>query len=94
VGASTIAGDAEYHAFVTVDGVMTDLNPQLPPNSGWRVEFAYGINKRGQIVGAGHRDGVAQIRAFLLNGNGQDGEDEQGDGQHGDNGQNGNGQRR
>jgi probable HAF family extracellular repeat protein len=66
VGSSTIAGDVESHAFVTVDGVMTDLNPQIPTDSGWLLEYAYGINERGQIVGAGHRDGVAPIRAFLL----------------------------
>jgi len=66
VGASTIEGDVENHAFVTVDGVMTDLNPQIPPDSGWRLEYAYGINERGQIVGGGHRDGLVPIRAFLL----------------------------
>src|SRR6266403_2137987 len=55
VGSSTIAGDVESHAFVTVDGVMTDLNPQIPADSGWLLEYAYGINERGQIVGAGHR---------------------------------------
>jgi len=66
VGSSTIAGDLEFHAFVTVDDVMTDLNPQIPVDSGWLLEYAYGFNERGQIVGGGHRDGVAPIRAFLL----------------------------
>ena len=66
VGSSTIAGDVEFHAFVTVDGVMTDLNPQIPADSGWLLEYAYGLNEPGQIVGAGHRDGVAPSRAFLL----------------------------
>jgi len=71
VGSSTIQGDAENHAFVTVDGVMTDLNPQIPADSGWVLNYAYGINERGQIVGGGHRNGVVPIRAFLLSGNGQ-----------------------
>ena len=78
VGMSTVAGDSEYHAFITIDGVMTDLNPQIPPGSGWLLEYAYGLNERGQIVGGGHRDGVAQIRAFVLTGNGQQDEDEDG----------------
>ena len=66
LGSSTVAGDVESHAFVTVDGVMTDLNLQIPADSGWLLEYAYGLNERWQIVGAGHRDGVAPIRAFLL----------------------------
>src|SRR5437899_2069227 len=81
VGASTIEGDAEYHAFVIVGGVMTDLNPQVPPDSGWRLNYAYGINERGQIVGGGHRDGAVPIRAFLLSRNGPHDEREQGDGE-------------
>ena len=45
---------------------MSDLNAQIPEGSGWLLEYAYGLDQRGQIVGAGHRDGVASIRAFLL----------------------------
>ena len=66
VGTSTLAGDAESHAFVTVDGAMTDLNPLIPAGTGWRLEAAYGINDRGHIVGTGHREGIAPTRAFLL----------------------------
>lgn len=66
VGTSKIAGDSDVHAFVTIGGVMTDLNPQIPANSGWLLEQAYGINERGQIVGGGHRDGMAPLRAYLL----------------------------
>ena len=75
--------------FVTVDGVMTDLNPLIPPDSGWLLEYAYGLNERGQIVGAGHRDGVAPIRAFLLSGG-----SEHSDGEKGNNGEHANGSRR
>ena len=79
VGTSTVAGDTEYHAFITVDGVMTDLNPQIPLGSGWLLEYAYGLNERGQIVGGGHREGVAQIRAFVLTRSGQQDNGEDGD---------------
>lgn len=30
-----------------------DLNQAIPPNSGWKLERALGINNRGQIVGTG-----------------------------------------
>jgi probable HAF family extracellular repeat protein len=43
---------------------MRDLNNLLPPNSGWELTQALGINDKGQIVGYGTHDG--QIRAFLL----------------------------
>src|SRR5438309_4861441 len=78
VGTSTVAGDMEYHAFITVDGVMTDLNPQIPLNSGWLLEYAYGLNEGGQIVGGGHREGMSQIRAYLLGRNSQQDEGEEG----------------
>lgn len=41
-----------------------DLNTVLPPDSGWTLESARGINRRGQIVGQGRING--QHRAFLL----------------------------
>jgi probable HAF family extracellular repeat protein len=66
VGTSTIAGDAEAHAFIAVDDVMTDLNTLRPEGSGWLLEYAYGINDHEEVVGGGHRDGVAPIRAYLL----------------------------
>src|SRR5262249_16706254 len=39
--------------FLYSDGVMTNLNDQLPPNSGWILTDARGINDAGQIVGYG-----------------------------------------
>lgn len=64
VGYSGIAGTATAHAFVTVGGVMTDLNTLLPANSGWVVNKAYGINDNGWITGDGTING--QTHAFLL----------------------------
>lgn len=54
-----------YHGFVWRNGTMTDLNQLLPANSGWVIEYAYGINNKGQIVGAG-RFNNSLYRAFLL----------------------------
>ena len=53
--------------------------PQIPLGSGWLLEYAYGLNERGQIVGGGHREGVAQIRAFVLTRSGQQDNGEDGD---------------
>lgn len=58
-------------AFIWRDGVMTDLNTRIPPNSGWTLHVAADTNDSGQIVGWGTRAGntaaaPARIRAFLL----------------------------
>jgi hypothetical protein len=46
-------------AFLYVNGESYDLNALLPPDSGWRITHATGINDGGQIVGEGHFEGVA-----------------------------------
>jgi probable HAF family extracellular repeat protein len=51
-------------AFLYQDGRMYDLNRLVPSNSGWVLEWAFGINDRGQIVGSGTYRG--RTRAFLL----------------------------
>lgn len=51
-------------AFVWRAGHMADLNDLIPPDSGWTLVEARGINDRGQIVGNGEHNG--QQRAFLL----------------------------
>lgn len=56
--------EVPLHAFVWINGKLTDLNSLLPANSGWQLTAAYGINDRGQIVGGGTKDG--RVRAFLL----------------------------
>jgi probable HAF family extracellular repeat protein len=53
-----------FHAFVTVNGKMTDLNTLIPPGSGWVLDEAYSINDAGQITGYGEHNG--QTRGFLL----------------------------
>ena len=53
------------HAFLYFDGTMTDLNSLLPPDSGWSLSDATGINDNGQIVGDGLNPN-GQDDAFLL----------------------------
>lgn len=53
-------------AFVTLNGVMTDLNTLIAANIGWTLMEAYDVNNSGQIVGWGIAANGLQ-RAFLLN---------------------------
>lgn len=46
------------------NGKLVDLNALLPPDCGWHLDEAYGINDAGQIVGDGTHNG--NHRAFLL----------------------------
>ncbi|HTH47811.1 MAG TPA: hypothetical protein VMB21_09895 [Candidatus Limnocylindria bacterium] len=63
VGMSTLV-TGEAHAFLWQDGVMTDLNTQLPAGSGWVLTRANAINDRGEIAGTGTFNGI--VHAFLL----------------------------
>lgn len=56
VGASTTG--AEGHAVVWQNGVVTDLNSEIPSNSGWVLTEARGINDAGQIVATGTLNGA------------------------------------
>jgi probable HAF family extracellular repeat protein len=51
-------------AFLYEDGVMTDLNSLIAPDSGWDLSWAFDINDRGQITGYGLRNG--KFRAYLM----------------------------
>jgi probable HAF family extracellular repeat protein len=51
-------------AFLYDGNAMLDLNGQIPPDSGWVLAEARGINDNGQIVGSGVING--QVHAFLL----------------------------
>ena len=66
VGVSTTSSDS-FHAFLyerSATPKMQDLNSLIRPHSGWSLEEARAINKRGQIVGQGERNG--HNHAFLL----------------------------
>jgi probable HAF family extracellular repeat protein len=63
VGSADTA-DGAIHAFLYKVGRVQDLNRLIPPDSGWVLEEARGINDRGQIVGVGTFQG--KPRAFLL----------------------------
>jgi len=52
------------HALLWQNGTMTDLQTQIPADSGWLLQQADAINDRGQIGGIGLHNG--QIHAFLL----------------------------
>jgi probable HAF family extracellular repeat protein len=50
--------DARPRAFVSSGGTTTDLNTLIPPDSGWALWTARGINIQGQIVGDGMLNGA------------------------------------
>jgi probable HAF family extracellular repeat protein len=52
------------HAVLWEEGVMIELQTQIPADSGWTLLAALGINERGQISGYGIHDG--EYRAFVL----------------------------
>ncbi len=60
------SGTAENNsrAFFWQQGAMLDLNSLLPPDSGWQLIEARGINNDGMIVGTARING--ESRAFLL----------------------------
>ncbi|MCC6443114.1 MAG: hypothetical protein IT210_06605 [Armatimonadetes bacterium] len=63
-GDSYIADDTADHAILVQDGVMYDLNDLIPPDSGWILLAADGINERGEISGTGLLNG--EVRGFKL----------------------------
>jgi probable HAF family extracellular repeat protein len=64
--ASTFANFPSFGGagFIWENGTATDLNKLIPPDSGWSLLSAEGINENGDIVGFGTFSG--QTRAFLL----------------------------
>jgi probable HAF family extracellular repeat protein len=52
------------HAFVWIDGTLTDLNSLLPANCGWVLTSAQDVNDAGDIVGVGTVGGT--VHGFLL----------------------------
>jgi uncharacterized membrane protein len=67
VGGSTLGSSDDSHAFIydtNGPGYPVDLNDLIPPDSGWVLTSASGINAAGQIVGAGKINGAGN--GFLL----------------------------
>jgi len=56
----------DYHAYVYSNGSAKDLNDRIVPKSGLTVEFVYGINDSGQIVGQAVNS-TGEYHAVLLN---------------------------
>jgi probable HAF family extracellular repeat protein len=55
------------HALLLQNGMVIDLNTQIPSNSGWTaLNAAYGINDARQIVGYGQISSGQIFHAFLL----------------------------
>lgn len=59
-----VVGNANGHAVIFNGSTATDLNTLIPPNSGWVLTDATGINNAGQIVGTGTFNGYTH--AYLL----------------------------
>lgn len=58
-------GPSNWHAYVYVDGVATNLNSLIPTGSGLHLAFGTAINNAGQIVGTGF-DAQGRYHAYLL----------------------------
>jgi probable HAF family extracellular repeat protein len=66
VGTMQAAGGfSRWHAWIAVDGVVTNLNSRIPPGSGLHLAFAKAINNDGQIVGVAY-DAQGRYHGFLL----------------------------
>jgi probable HAF family extracellular repeat protein len=67
VGDTWNSAGNNFHAFLWQNGTTYDLNTLLfNAGSGWTLQFATGINDKGQIVGYGLNP-QGQTHAFLLN---------------------------
>lgn len=61
-----IVGRSGERAVLWRNGQVFDLNGALPKDSGWTLVEANDINDKGQIVGAGRKNGNPELQAFLL----------------------------
>lgn len=66
VGSTSSSTSSNSRAVLWENGIATDLNALIDPNSGWRLDSATAINNKGQIVGSGFLNNQRLIRAFLL----------------------------
>jgi probable HAF family extracellular repeat protein len=65
-GHITIPTNYHNHAFLYSNGSLVDLNNLISTNSGWELNYAFGINNSEQIVGWGTIDGGEHFRSFIL----------------------------
>jgi probable HAF family extracellular repeat protein len=56
---------SKYHAWVYVDGVVTNLNTLIPSGTGLHIAFANGVNNAGQIAATAY-DAQFHYHAVLL----------------------------
>lgn len=61
-----LVGVVDGEASLFADGTAIPLVTVVPPDSGWQLNYARGINARGQIVGVGYLNRSPFRRAFLL----------------------------
>src|SRR5688572_22173962 len=61
----TSGASSPYHAWIYVDGVVTNLNSLIPSGSGLHLAYANAINNNGEIVGLAY-DAQGQPHGFLL----------------------------
>ncbi len=61
-----VVGESDGRAVIFSGGKLQDLNQVIPPNSGWTLTEARGINDTGQIVCNGY-NASGYSHAFLLN---------------------------
>jgi probable HAF family extracellular repeat protein len=54
-----------YHAWIYVNGVLTNLNSLIPPGSGLHLAYANAINNDGEIVGLAY-DAERRPHGYLL----------------------------
>ena len=66
VGIMRTSGAASpYHAWIYVDGVVTNLNSLIPSGSGLHLAYANAINNNGQITGLAY-DAQGRAHGYLL----------------------------
>ncbi len=66
VGTMQAAGGfSRWHAWIAVNGVVTNLNSRIAPGSGLHLAFAHAINNEGQIIGVAY-DAQGRYHGFLL----------------------------